>query len=240
MFLRDVRIILCGVSEPGNAGAVCRIMKNTGLTELYLVSPQPLNSDQVQARAVHALDIWENARVYSNLAEAAAGCSIVIGATRRRGRGRKRVSMPPRTLAAWLAERPGPAAVVFGNERTGLEDSQLELCNIASHIPVSDIQPSLNLSHAVQIYAYELFLAMETQNPVKGEWQAMNQAEIIRLVSSITDTFENLGFYKYPCREEQERFLQDVVSRAGLSQSEGCYFKDIILKAARLGSMRTL
>ena len=238
MFLQDVKIILCQASESGNVGAVCRVMKNMGLSGLRLAAPQSLNSEQICARAVHAGDIWEKARIYDNLADAAADCSLVIGTTRRRGRNRKSVSMTPRSLAAWLAARPGPAAIVFGSERTGLEDSELELCNTASHIPVSDDQPSLNLSHAVQIYAYELFLALEQQNPVKGEWQPLNQGEVSTLAGSITDTLAGLGFYRHPNREEQTRFLRDVISRAGLTEREGGYLKDIFVKAARLACNR--
>jgi len=239
VFLQDVKIILCRVSEPGNAGAVCRTMKNMGLSELRLTAPQPLDTEKIFTRAVHAWDIWENAKKYDSLSEAAADCSVLIGTTRRRGHHRKSISMTPRALAEWLAERPGPAGIVFGNEKTGLDDSELELCSAASHIPVSDTHPSLNLSHAVQIYAYELFLAMELQNPVKGEWQAMNQAEINLLVTSITDTLANYGFYKYPGRNEQSGFLRDVISRAGLTEREGRYLRDIIVKASRLGAQFT-
>jgi tRNA/rRNA methyltransferase/tRNA (cytidine32/uridine32-2'-O)-methyltransferase len=238
MFLQDVKIVLCGVSEPGNAGAVCRAMKNMGLSELRLAAPQPMDTDKVRVLAVHAGEIWENARNFNTLAESVKDCSIVVGTTRRRGHNRKSVSMEPHALAAWLAERPGPCAIVFGNERTGLEEAELELCNFASHIPVSsEEQPSLNLSHAVQIYAYELFLALEEQHPVKGQWQAMNQAEISALVGSITDTLESIGFYRNPVKEEQSRFLRDVIARAGLADREAGYLKDILIKAARLGAL---
>jgi tRNA/rRNA methyltransferase/tRNA (cytidine32/uridine32-2'-O)-methyltransferase len=209
-------------------------MKNMGLSELRLAAPEPLVLEQIYTRAVHSWDIWENTRIFNSLAEAAADCAIVVGTTRRRGRKRKSVSMTPRTLAAWLAERPGPAAIVFGSERSGLEDEELELCNAASHIPVSETHPSLNLSHAVQIYAYELFLALEQQNPVKGDWQAMNHGEAVALSGSITDTLESYGFYKHPVKEEQTRFLRDVISRAGLTEREGRYFRDIVTKAGRL------
>ena len=235
MFLRDIKVILCRASGSGNVGAVCRAMKNMGLSELRLAAPKPLDTEKILARAVHAEDVWENARSFDSLAEAAADCAIVVGATRRRGHHRKSVSMTPRALAEWLAGHNGTAAIVFGNERTGLEDSELELCNAATHIPVSEIQPSLNLSHAVQIYAYELFLALEPQNPVKGEWSPMNQAEISALSDSITDTLESYGFYRHPVKEEQARFLRDIISRAGLTDREGGYFKDIIAKSARLG-----
>ncbi|MCL2244659.1 MAG: TrmJ/YjtD family RNA methyltransferase [Treponema sp.] len=239
MILQDIRIILCNVSESGNVGAVCRVMKNMGLSQLRIVtnsadSPDQFNTEQIFARAVHAKDIWDNASMFDNLSDAVSDCSIVAGATRRRGHHRKNISMTPRDLSAWLKERTGKAAIVFGNERTGLKDCELELCNFATHIPVCEDHPSLNLSHAVQIYAYELFLAMEKQLPVKGEWQAMNQVETAALVDSIADILESVGFYKYPNRDMQTRFLHDVISRAGLTEREGGYLKEIIIKAARL------
>jgi tRNA/rRNA methyltransferase/tRNA (cytidine32/uridine32-2'-O)-methyltransferase len=234
MFLQDIKIVLNRVSESGNAGAVCRAMKNMGLSDLRLAAPLPMDNEKITARAVHASDIWENAQIFENLEDAVADCSIVVGTTRRRGHNRKNISMPPRTLAAWLSEHPGPAAVVFGNERTGLEEAELDICNVASHIPANEIQPSLNLSHAVQIYAYEFFLAMENQDHVKGEWQAINQAEIKPLVESITQALADLGFYYKPGKEKQTRFLRDVISRAGLTDRESIYFRDIIVKAARM------
>jgi len=238
MVLSDIEIILCRASESGNVGAICRAMKNMGLSRLRLAAPKPLDTEIIRTRAVHAWDIWENARIFDNLTEAIAGFSLVVGTTRRRGHYRKSATMDPRTLASRLCEHPAQSvALVFGNERTGLDDTELALCNIASHIPVSNEHPSLNLSHAVQIYAYELFLAFGANMPVKGEWTAMNQAEVSALVSSITDTLESIGFYRKPGKEEQSRFLQDIISRAGLMESEGKYLKDIFIKAARLGSL---
>jgi len=235
MLLSEVRIILSHVSDAANAGAVCRAMKNMGLTQLRLAAPQPLVLERIFTLAVNAWDVWENARIYNTLAEAAADCSIVVGATRRRGENRKSVSMTPRDLASWLAGKPGcTAAIVFGNERTGLEEAELDLCNFASHIPVSQNCPSLNLSHAVQVYAYELFLAMNEQLPVKGEWTPMNQAEIEAQVSRLADNLTDLGFYRNPNRERQSRFLRDIIARAGLAEREGRYFTEIITKAWRL------
>jgi tRNA/rRNA methyltransferase/tRNA (cytidine32/uridine32-2'-O)-methyltransferase len=144
-------------------------MKNMGLSRLRIAGAVPSAnqgyfSDReaalIRARAVHAADIWEKAEFFDSLAPALADLSLAVGVTRRRGHRRKTVTMDSRSLALWLREKPGSAALVFGNERTGLDDQELSLCNIASHIPASDEFPSLNLSHAVQIYAYELFLAL--------------------------------------------------------------------------------
>ena len=264
MDLSDIVIILCRASEPGNVGAVCRVMKNMGLSQLRMVAPTPLDETRLLARVVHAEDVWRNARFFDTLADAVADCSLVVGTTRRRGRKRKNATMEPRALAAWLKDRPvadGKAAyggtaslaLVFGNERTGLEDDELNLCNIASHIPVSDAFPSLNLSHAVQIYAYELFLAFSGTAdgsdapapdafgpcPVKGECVPLTRAAVDELTADITGTLAELGFYKNPGREEQTRFLRDLICRAALTEKEGRYFKDIFAKAARLGSMKS-
>ncbi|MCL2410562.1 MAG: RNA methyltransferase [Treponema sp.] len=236
MFLSEIRVVLSGVSESGNVGAVCRAMKNMGLSQLHLIPAHPLSLDTIRQRAVNANDIWENSRIFNSLEEAIADCSIVVGTTCRRGHKRKSISMTPHDLARWLAESQGLAAIVFGNERTGLETEELELCNFASHIPVSQACPSLNLSHAVQIYAYEFFMAMEKQRPVKGEWTPMNQAEIDSLTGKITDELADIGFYKKPNRDYQTRFLHDVIARAGLAEREGRYLGDIIVKAGRLGA----
>jgi tRNA/rRNA methyltransferase/tRNA (cytidine32/uridine32-2'-O)-methyltransferase len=250
MELSDVVIVLSRPAEPGNVGAVCRAMKNMGLNRLRVAVPDfsalAEAGPVIRARAVHAADVWDQAEIFNTLAAATAGCSLVIGTTRRRGRHRKQVTLTPWETAAFLKARPGPAALVFGGERTGLEAEELELCNLASHIPADGAFPSLNLSHAVQIYAYELFRICagsplhgaspeDGPDPVKGRWVPMDQTRINLLVRELTDKLETLGFYKKPGREEQELFLRDLIARAGLNEWEGRYLAGIIAKAVRLG-----
>jgi len=191
----------------------------------------------IKARAVHAGDIWENVCVFDSFEKAIKDCTLVIGTTRRRGRRRKRVTMTPAELGVFLKDRSGKTALVFGNERTGLEDDELDLCGLASHIPADDNFPSLNLSHAVMVYAYELYKSLTAveKTTVKGQWMPMDQETINIQVKKLTDRLKNLGFYKKPGREEQERFYRDVFSRAGLTENEAVYLIDNIAKAARLG-----
>ena len=290
MILDDIIIVLSRPSEPGNAGAVCRAMKNMGLRHLRIAAAErpclefpgmgiPLNNassdkkssdssneagalslERLLARAIHAADIWDSAENYATLKEALADCTISIGTSRRRGRRRKSNTLSPRELAAFLKSKTGKAAIVFGNERTGLDREELELCSMASHIPVSPEFPSINLSHAVQIYAYELYQTLNSPggidaaglsntslpsklvrhegytgpDPVPGQWVPMNTTEIDVLVKKISNSLESLGFYIHPGREEQERFLRDLIARAGLSLKEGRYLGNIIAKAGRL------
>jgi tRNA/rRNA methyltransferase/tRNA (cytidine32/uridine32-2'-O)-methyltransferase len=245
MELKDIVIVLCRPSDPGNIGAVCRAMMNMGLLNLRITGLSRANLDpvegEIRSRAVHAAGIWEGAEYFGTLEEAAADCAVLVGTTRRRGRRRKNVTMDCRELAHWLADRPGKAALAFGNERSGLDDGELALCNIASHIPVFDVFPSLNLSHAVQIYGYELFRALGPQtgsmaepDPVKGAWRPLDRAQVQALAAAITGNLEDLGFYRHPGREEQTRFIRDFISRAALSRREGEYLGNIFAKAARL------
>jgi len=240
MNLSDIVIVLCRASEPGNVGAVCRAMKNMGITRLRMAAPGPLDEEKLLSRAIHADDIWREAVFFDTLAEAVNDCSVVVGTTRRRGKKRKSITMEPDKLAVWLKERnAAPVALVFGNERTGLDDDELNLCNTASHIPVSDSFPSINLSHAVQIYTYEMFLAFggegEGGAPVKGEWVPLSHLAAEEITADITGNLAELGFYKYRGREEQSRFLRDLICRAGLTEKEGRYLRNIFVKAGRLG-----
>jgi tRNA/rRNA methyltransferase/tRNA (cytidine32/uridine32-2'-O)-methyltransferase len=248
MYLSDVAIILCRPSEPGNVGAVCRAMKNMGLSRLRLVAPAWDSAaslsgaweETLLARTVHAGQVWKEAEVFDTLEAAVADLPLVIGTTRRRGHRRKALTMTPEECAAFLQTRPGPAALVFGNERTGLEAEELNLCNLASHIPADNAFPSLNLSHAAQIYAYQLFRALrpgpvspEPASPA-GSWTPLNRQQLDGLVDSVTDSLAGLGFYRQKGREEQERFLRDIFARAGLTINEGRYLGNIFVKAVNL------
>ncbi|MDR3336136.1 MAG: RNA methyltransferase [Treponema sp.] len=242
MDLAEVVIVLSRPEESGNIGAVCRAMMNMGLSRLRVVLGHGAAADGakpdeavIRARAVHAAGIWEKAEFFPTLEAALAGCSPVVGVTRRTGRHRKAHSLTPAETAAFLAERPGPAALVFGNERTGLEDSELKLCNMAAHIPAAGAFPSLNLSHAVQIFCYELRLKLADGSGAGiSRWVPLEMAQIDALVQSVTDSLQSLGFYKQPGRAEQERFFRDLFARAGITRRESEYLAEIFSKAARL------
>jgi tRNA/rRNA methyltransferase/tRNA (cytidine32/uridine32-2'-O)-methyltransferase len=213
-------------------------MKNMGLSDLRLVSPSVDDEAALLARAVHAADVWEGSQTFVTLEAALADCALAVGTSRRRGHKRKSVTLSPHELALYLVERGGKAALVFGNERTGLETPELSLCNLASHIDAAPVFPSLNLSHAVQIYAYELRCALphdDHRSVPKGLWTPLDRAETDALVQSLSARLEASGFFRHPGRVELETFLRDLISRAGLSKDEARYLGNNLAKALRLG-----
>jgi TrmH family RNA methyltransferase len=155
-----IRIVLVGTTHPGNIGAVARAMKNMGVTDLALVGPRDFPHDEATARASGAVDVLENATVAATLAEVIEDCVFVAGASARS----RSISWPllePRACAAELLAKGqgGTVAAVFGPEKFGLTNADLDLCDALLTIPTNPEFSSLNLAMAVQVLTYELRLA---------------------------------------------------------------------------------
>ena len=156
----SIRIVLVGTTHPGNIGACARAMKNMGISDLALVDPRHFPHDDATARASGAQDILDNAQVVSTLKEAISDCVYVAGASARA----RAISWPmlePRECAAKLVEESasGTVAAVFGPEKSGLSNEDLDHCDVLLTIPTDPGFSSLNLAMAVQVISYELRLA---------------------------------------------------------------------------------
>ena len=156
----DVRIILVGTTHPGNIGAAARAMKNMGLHDLALVRPKYFPHEDATARASGAEDILAAATVVETLDPALSDCTYVAGASAR-SRTIGWPSMTPRECAGrLLAESAqGKSAVVFGPEKSGLTNDDLDRCHSLLTIPTVPTFSSLNLAMAVQVLSYELRVA---------------------------------------------------------------------------------
>lgn len=163
----SLRIVLVGTQHPGNIGSAARAMKTMGLSRLMLVAPQRYPDRDAYALAAGANDLLDTAEIHPTLASAVADCHLVVASTARH----RTVPMPeltPREGAQRLleGEAMGQVALVFGRERTGLENDELQLCHSAICIPANPDYSSLNLAAAVQVLAYELRVARLAQAPV--------------------------------------------------------------------------
>lgn len=192
----SIRIVLVEPSHPGNIGAVARAMKNMGLEQLVLVSPRQFPHSEALARASGADDVLENARVVATVTEAIAGCGFIAATTSRTRDQYFRVADVREAAARLLLEsRRGPAAVLFGSERAGLTNEQLEAAHLLIRIPASDSYPSLNLAMAVQIVSYELFRAggIEVDTaPAAGP--LADPVEMERLYRHLAQVLEEIDF----------------------------------------------
>ncbi|BBQ53586.1 tRNA (cytosine(32)/uridine(32)-2'-O)-methyltransferase TrmJ [Aeromonas jandaei] len=155
--LDQIRIVLVNTSHTGNMGSAARAMKTMGLTQMVLVDPQALPDGNANALAAGASDILANARIVPTLDEAIADCGLVIG-TSARSRTLSWPMLDPRE-AGKMAVAEGmkhPVALVFGRERTGLTNDELQKCHYHVAIPANPEYSSLNLAMAVQTLCYEV------------------------------------------------------------------------------------
>jgi len=167
--LDNIRIVLVNTHHPGNIGSAARAMKNMGLARMYLVSPEDFPSFEASQRASSASDVLKDAVVVDTLAQALHGCAFVCGTTARL-RSVKWPQVDARECAEVLQaeSEQHEVALVFGRERSGLFNDELELCQTLVNIPTAEAYSSLNLGQAVQVLSYEILMASQ-----KGKMPAM-------------------------------------------------------------------
>jgi TrmH family RNA methyltransferase len=156
----QIRVVLVCTSHPGNIGAVARAMKNMGLTQLVLVNPLEFPHPEATARASGADDVLQKARVVGSVREAVADCGFVAATTSRdRDQYFRVLDVRDAAVRAVQETQRGPVALLFGAERMGLTNEELEQAHVLVRIPASPEYASLNLSMAVQLVAYEVYRA---------------------------------------------------------------------------------
>lgn len=159
--LKNIRIVLVGTTHPGNIGASARALKTMGLARLYLVSPQRYPDPEAEWRASRATDVLAKAVVCATLDEALAGVAFAVACSARS----REIAVPETTAreaARELVEvaRAQEAALVFGNETFGLTTEEVNKCRLLATIPAAPDYSSLNLAAAVQVFAYEVRMAV--------------------------------------------------------------------------------
>lgn len=187
-------------THPGNIGATARAMKTMGLLNLYLVNPARFPSDEVTSRAAGAADLVDSAVVTSGLVEALTGCGLVLGTTARD----RRIEWPtigPGEAARRLvheARLGRRTAVVFGTERSGLSNTEVEHCHQLIRIPTHDSYASLNLAAAAQIVAYEIHKHAAASEAVRVDAARpkADAGEMQLFYRHLQDTLYDLDFVK--------------------------------------------
>lgn len=237
MDLKNVVVVLDHPDESRNIGAACRAMANNDIKELRIVgSKNDYDLEHIKVLAIHASYIFDNAVFYNSIKEATSDCVICAGTTRRRGKKRGKLYLPEE-FSDKCSKIDGKIAIVFGNERTGLTDEQLDECNVGVTIPSSDDFGSLNLSHAVQIMCYHIYRKkLETENKKIAGITPISLERLDKTVDIISDNLKKVGFFKMPGRKDMENFWRNILSRSSLSESEAQYLEKTFSKISGLAS----
>lgn len=219
----SIRIVLVDPNHPGNIGAAARAMKNMGLTELHLVRPKLFPDADATARAAGADDVLQAARVHEDFAGAIADCGLVVG-TSARQRHLPFDLVEPRDCSAQIVQagRSGSAAIVFGSERIGLTNAELTRCNLLATIPTDPRYSSLNLAMAVQVFAYEIWLAERPGAPeiAPRDVPLTSAAEMTRLYEQFEQVLEYIDFRDRTGGGHLMARIRRLFNRALLDQNE--------------------
>ena len=221
--LTAVRVVLIETQEAGNVGSTARVMKNFGLSELYLVNPQCLTPQGDLEKAAyfmstHAKDIVENAVRVSSTREALKDRTFVMGTTARQRSSGAHDIYTPRD-AARSFEREG-LALMFGPEASGLSNEDLDYCQAYITIPTTEWS-SLNLAQAVNLIAYEFFTtqvnagetALTTDLPASRE-------ELEQLYERFFDTSDYIGYTDITFPNKTYHMYRRIFDRARLTRRE--------------------
>ncbi|MFQ5642194.1 MAG: RNA methyltransferase [Thiogranum sp.] len=220
--MKQPGIVLINTSHPGNIGATARAMKNMGLGTLCLVEPGQYPSAEATARASGADDLLAAARCFSTLDEAIADCDLVIGASAR-CRTLPVPLLEPRGCAELVHRQPDVerVAILFGRERSGLSNEELDRCHQLVQIPTDPDYPSLNIAAAVQVIAYELRMAAgaarKPDEPVV-DYASMTQME--QFYTHLEQTLVELEFLNPDNPRQLMRRLRRLFNRARPDQNE--------------------
>jgi TrmH family RNA methyltransferase len=196
-------VVLVRPREEGNVGAAARAMANMGLSRLIVVEPAAPFGKVAEMFAVGARHVLESALRVPDLRTALAPFRRIAATTSTRDRTLTVPLLTPRELPAWLAAAGAvPTALVFGPEVGGLTNEDLALAGAVVTIPCSPVQPTLNLSQAVLILAYELFLAREAglglpASAASADTAALppaTAAELEGLLGHLTEVLTRVGF----------------------------------------------
>jgi tRNA/rRNA methyltransferase len=227
--------VLVQPAAPGNVGAAARVARNTGLEGLDLVAPGDWRTLECWRAAWRAHEVLEQARVFDTVEAAVADATFVVALS-----GRKPDGVPALEVREMAAEVAGLAAddrvaLVFGPESTGLSDDELAICGRRAFVPSHPAQPSLNLSHAVMVTAYEVYRAARRPPAHPRRASAAEKETLLALWREGLEAIEALPPHRPEGAFEQWRAL---LQRADLTPREVRLFEHVARKMAQQAGRR--
>jgi len=237
MAIANIRVIMINTSHPGNIGAAARVMKNMGLTRLYLVKPKHFPNAEATAMASGADDLLAKAVVCESFEQAVEGCHLVLGSTARE-RKIQHEFIDARTAGelAIAESEKHEVALVFGRERTGLTNDETGLCHKLINIPTNPDYRSLNVASAIQIISYEVMMSLASRYSDSGhseEQVATDYASseaMERFYQHLEQTLVDIEFLRLKQSPQLMPKLRHIYNRVRLKSEELNILRGILSK----------
>jgi tRNA/rRNA methyltransferase len=210
-------VVLQKPKFPGNIGSVARCIKNMGMDQLIVSEAGPFDPEEMKVMSTHfAADIIDNIKYYDHLGDALASFQYIVGTTSRLGSARGPALSPRETAAALVGlSQHNEIALLFGSEDKGLSNSDLRYCHAITTIPVSPRMKSINLSHAVMIVCYEIFVAGDEQKKAFTSKLA-SSLEIEGMFGQVKEALTEVGFLNPQNPDYWLMHIRRLLARTGL------------------------
>jgi TrmH family RNA methyltransferase len=231
-------LVLVGTQDLVNIAAAVRLARNFGFTQMRLVQPATFDPWRIEGIAHNTADFVSRITLFDTLAQATNDC-VYLAALTARERTAKRTVLRPRAAAQELVERSrqGPVALVAGREDRGLTNEELDRCHALVTIETTAGNRSLNLSHAVGIMCYELWLALQqTDLPLKPPRREAEAAPAQRMELLFRDWERALWaveFFKTRRADAVMRTVREAMFRARLDWREASLLRAMALETVR-------
>lgn len=220
---KNISIVLYKPKYAGNVGSVARAAKNMGIHNIIVVGDNDFNRDEMKQRSTHlAADVLDNIRYVQSAEDALGNVNYIVGTTARLGKARGPF-MTPRQAAQDIADisQKNKVALLFGPEDTGLANDQLRRCHAVVTIPTSREFTSLNLSHAVMILCYEIFVAFYEAVAEKDVTPKLARSEELEgMYGQIKNLLDDIGFLNPENPDYWMMHVRRFFARAGILSRE--------------------
>lgn len=224
-------VILVEPKYGGNIGAVARAMANFDFKKLYLVKPCMFD-DECFARAMHAQDVLENAKIFPSFKQAVNKMDFLVATSAIESKTDKKHLRIPLKLSDFcnkVFEIDGKVGLVFGREDYGLFNEEIAACDVMLRIPTSNSYPSMNLSHAVTLVLFSLFT---NKTKKKSKKRKLDKIEKEKLFSFFSELLDNINYPKHK-RENTEVMFKRIMGRAMPSKWEYHTFMGVLSKSVQ-------
>ncbi len=227
MLSKNIHFILVRPQLGENIGAAARSLKNFNFENLRLVSPRDSwPSKSATYTAVEAKDVVHKAKVFQNINQAVADLDYVFATTSRSRSVNKKIIDLSKAIKIIKKQsiHNKKTGIFFGPEASGLSNDDLINANYLVNIPTSNKFKSLNLSHAVTIFAFELFTASIKFEPIVKNLYRSDDAkkkEVNAFLNFLISHLDKVGFLK-PAEKKQQmiRSVKNIFHRSSLSTQE--------------------
>ena len=206
-----------------NIGMAARAMDNFGLSKLSIVSPRDgWPSKKAKSSAKHADKIINRAKVYDHLEDAVSNFDLVIATSNRKRFLTKKTYDSFNALQKKIRNFKN-TAILFGPENSGLSNQDIRLANFLFTIPTYNKNKSLNLSHAVSVISYELFLANNSsvKNISTSNMDKVSKLELSNFIKFLVNDLDFRGFFR-PVEKKSNMIdnIYSIYNKIGLSKKE--------------------